>query len=947
MTQHDYHIEANLSGLRFREDVNAALLAIATNNSGSSNDGDFSENNFKEYQFFADEHTNKMRFFGKSESGDTNEFYDLWNLNSGLHNIAITGNYNDLENKPTNLNSSITLQDEGTLVSSNIRTLNFIGSNVSTTSNNEIANIDISDFGIIIQNNGSSLSNAATTLNFEGSNITVSGNTEIKTITIQEFSGNYEDLTNIPTLTTEFPITGSGTNDDPITLISYRFDENSNIEYAIDGSFIPPFSIISSHIANNAIIESTITDGAVSEAKIADSAVSEAKIADSAVSEAKIADSAVSEAKIADSAVSEAKIADSAVSEAKIADEAVGLKHLNSQLKDTTLVEMLVICNNSNNRFNIVQPHNQYGSINLYDGSASGQNLTGDIRGATRDENYNIYFTLNNDIYKLNLFDTEASLYFSDTISISNEYIIQALAYKYDIIALLNHTTNNTSQLFYKRKYDNVDEYTNFNINSTEKFCSILHYENKLYLFSQETVDTHTSKIYEVTITNDNDIATITHRATVSLEDSTRILTVTGSTIVNDYIYLISDDGDPNVATISLGYFKFEPSNTIQEITLNLNFYGIDSNTNSLISLTTTLYPLNINEYIKAVRKGQTNIIDIASVAISGSYNDLKDKPDGITIQEEGVDLNTEAKTLNFEGNGVTVTGNTAIKTITIEQFSGNYDDLTNAPTFLNSVNVESPLSGTGNSDSPITINNNGIDTIHLASSSVTGPIIGAGAVGISKLNATTQARLLPTGGESGQRLVLNDSLSAVWEDTPIQSTTATASPFSIKVLASPGNLVVNPNIENIFDGNAGNWLSNFYVFNDILIGNIHEISLGFRYGTDRRSQWNVRIDQQDLNDIGVNAEINWPGDGQNTTSNRRGFVNCLALMGKHSSGQAKTEALKPTRQQIHWTYTGNDGFAVLTFFRGNNTHLTGMQIYAIASNDIVMHKAIATTYGE
>ena len=192
-----------------------------------------------------------------------------------------------------------------------------------------------------------------------------------------------------------------------------------------------------------------------------------------------------------------------------------------------------------------------------------------------------------------------------------------------------------------------------------------------------------------------------------------------------------------------------------------------------------------------------------------------------------------------------------------------------------------------------------------------------------------------------------NPSPLKIWQlNSPtVTSQQTTPTRLETRELSSPNTMAMNPTSENIFDGSPGNWLSNFYAFTSIPVEDIHSISLGFRYGTDRRSQWNVTVDQSDLRNIGINSIINWPGDGQNTTSNRREFVNCLSLLGKHSSGTAKNQEIKPTRQQVHWSYTGTDGFAVLIFFRGTDTELNGLQIYAVGDNDIVMEKAIAHIY--
>ena len=111
MPQHDYNLE-NAVGANFRADTNNALIAIVTQNSGSI----APSTNFK-YQFFANETTGKMQF---RVATDGATWYDLWNLNESL---SVGGGGN------------ITVQEEGTDLTSVATTLNFVGDGVTATGN--------------------------------------------------------------------------------------------------------------------------------------------------------------------------------------------------------------------------------------------------------------------------------------------------------------------------------------------------------------------------------------------------------------------------------------------------------------------------------------------------------------------------------------------------------------------------------------------------------------------------------------------------------------------------------------------------------------------------------------------------------------------------------------------------------------------------------------------
>ncbi len=79
----------------------------------------------------------------------------------------------------------ITVQEEGSSLSTAATTLNFVGPNVTATGTGAVKTITISDAsGVIVQEEGNSLATAGTTLNFVGSNVTATGTGATKTITI-------------------------------------------------------------------------------------------------------------------------------------------------------------------------------------------------------------------------------------------------------------------------------------------------------------------------------------------------------------------------------------------------------------------------------------------------------------------------------------------------------------------------------------------------------------------------------------------------------------------------------------------------------------------------------------------------------------------------------------------------------------------------------------------
>ncbi len=86
--------------------------------------------------------------------------------------------------------SSLTIQEEGSSLSTAATTLNFVGSGVTASGSGATKTITVSAASALtVQDEGSALSTAASTLNFVGSGVTASGTGATKTITIAGGSG--------------------------------------------------------------------------------------------------------------------------------------------------------------------------------------------------------------------------------------------------------------------------------------------------------------------------------------------------------------------------------------------------------------------------------------------------------------------------------------------------------------------------------------------------------------------------------------------------------------------------------------------------------------------------------------------------------------------------------------------------------------------------------------
>lgn len=88
--------------------------------------------------------------------------------------------------EPGTVGSTLTIQDEGSALSTSGTTLNFVGTGVTASGTGATKTITIpgAASGITVQEEGSAVGTAATTLNFVGSTVTATGSGATKTITI-------------------------------------------------------------------------------------------------------------------------------------------------------------------------------------------------------------------------------------------------------------------------------------------------------------------------------------------------------------------------------------------------------------------------------------------------------------------------------------------------------------------------------------------------------------------------------------------------------------------------------------------------------------------------------------------------------------------------------------------------------------------------------------------
>ena len=149
--------------------------------------------------------------------------------------------------------SSLTVQDEGSALSTAATTLNFVGSGVTASGTGATKTITISGGGggssLSIKDEGSALSTAATTLNFVGAGVTASGTGAEKTITISGGTAGTQSYTPQPVyaqlgLTSNHTV---GTSYSAITTFNTRIKDTSNNNALTstlgDGKFIIPAGV--------------------------------------------------------------------------------------------------------------------------------------------------------------------------------------------------------------------------------------------------------------------------------------------------------------------------------------------------------------------------------------------------------------------------------------------------------------------------------------------------------------------------------------------------------------------------------------------------------------------------------------------------------------------------------------------------------------------------------
>ena len=125
--------------------------------------------------------------------------------------------------------SGITVQEEGSPLSTAATTLNFTGTAVTASGGGTTKTINVAGGAITVQEEGSDLSTAATTLNFTGSAVTASGSGAVKTINVTGGGGS-------STVTIEKNVyTGDGSD---VTFdTSTAIVNENNVQVYIDGVY--------------------------------------------------------------------------------------------------------------------------------------------------------------------------------------------------------------------------------------------------------------------------------------------------------------------------------------------------------------------------------------------------------------------------------------------------------------------------------------------------------------------------------------------------------------------------------------------------------------------------------------------------------------------------------------------------------------------------------------
>ncbi len=131
---------------------------------------------------------------------------------------------------------ALTIQEEGSSLSTAATTLNFTGSAVTASGTGATKTINIpGGSGVTVQEEGSSLSTAGTTLNFVGSGVTASGTGATKTITVSGGGSSGQ-------VTTQLNVSGDGTTQatdgsrTAFTISSAPASEN-NLQIYLDGVY--------------------------------------------------------------------------------------------------------------------------------------------------------------------------------------------------------------------------------------------------------------------------------------------------------------------------------------------------------------------------------------------------------------------------------------------------------------------------------------------------------------------------------------------------------------------------------------------------------------------------------------------------------------------------------------------------------------------------------------
>ena len=141
--------------------------------------------------------------------------------------------------------SGVTVQEEGSSLSTKGTTLNFVGTGITATGTGATKTITVDASAITVQDEGSALSTAATVLNFVGSGVTASGTGATKTITISGGGGGgggdvADDSS--PQLGGDLDIAG-------FNITSAVSNQNINIvpngtgKLVLDGDFLPATNI--------------------------------------------------------------------------------------------------------------------------------------------------------------------------------------------------------------------------------------------------------------------------------------------------------------------------------------------------------------------------------------------------------------------------------------------------------------------------------------------------------------------------------------------------------------------------------------------------------------------------------------------------------------------------------------------------------------------------------